>query len=246
MKHSGLRSRSLNPTHHQPVSSLKAFFPQSLAKLGGIVLKLTKPEIKMKKLLAIGLATAAIAFFPLAKPARAEWTESELVHVIDGLNSLWDLWSRESGVPYRPPVVYTHAEAEDTFCGEVHIAHYCPENNTIHLEMGAMSQLAYEIGDSAAYVVLAHEYGHSVQRHLGLFNQRIPTRDLELQADCFAGTFFALAEYVGALETGDLEEGMFSAFNSGDYDFWHASHHGTPRQRMAAFTLGYKNPKACF
>lgn len=200
----------------------------------------------MKKLLAIGLATAAIAFFPLAKPARAEWTESELVEISDGLDVFWGSFLGRLGVQYRYPEVYTHAEAEPTYCGVVHLAHYCPENNTIHLEMGAMSQLAYEIGDSAAYVVLAHEYGHSVQRHLGLLNQGIPTRDLELQADCLAGTFFAGAKYAEVLEPGDLEEGMFSAFNSGDYDFWHASHHGTPRQRMAAFTLGYKNAKACF
>ncbi len=202
-------------------------------------------EVKMKKLLALGIGTA-FAFFSLAKPATSEWNKSTLVLVSDGLDVFWGTFLGKLGVQYRYPVVYSHANTSPTPCGMVRLAHYCPATNTIHLEMGEMSQLAFEIGDSAAYFAVAHEYGHSVQRHMGLLNKGIPIPVLELQADCLAGTFFAATKYAGVLETGDLEEGMFSAFKHGDYQNWRANHHGTPEQRMAAFTIGFTDPRACF
>jgi len=48
------------------------------------------------------------------------------------------------------------------------------------------------------------------------------------------------------MESGDLEEGMFSALMVGDYNYEDADHHGTPVQRMRAFTEGFVNPNACF
>ena len=91
--------------------------------------------------------------------------------------------------------------------------------------MGKISQLAFDVGDSAVYFALAHEYSHSVQKYLGLLNQGLPTKTLELHADCLAGTFFAATKYAGVLEPGNLEEGMFSAFMHGDDKY--VVHHWT-------------------
>lgn len=85
-----------------------------------------------------------------------------------------------------------------------------------------------------------------VQQHLGLLGTGIPTPALELQADCLAGAFFAASNYVGLIEPGDLEEGMFTSLMYGDYNYWDANHHGTPKQRVQAFTTGFTTPNACF
>lgn len=202
----------------------------------------------MQKSLNTVLATVelaiAIALFPV-KPATTEWNRRTLVDVKDTLNVFWGSFFQKLRVPYRFPKVYLHAQGEPTPCGEVEIAHYCPMTNTVHLDMDGMSQLAFKFGDSAAYIVLAHEYGHSVQRFLGLSN-RIPTRTKELQADCLAGAFFAGSEYAGLLERGDLEEAILSAFNSGDNEYSNPNHHGTPRECAAAFARGFDDPRACF
>ena len=50
------------------------------------------------------------------------------------------------------------------------------------------------------------------------------------------------------LEAGDLQEGLDSAFRSGNYDIaWNdPQSHGTPPQRLAAFFLGYQGSvEAC-
>lgn len=85
--------------------------------------------------------------------------------------------------------------------------------------MDELNQTAFESGDSAAYIVLSHEYGHAVQNYLRLMNSSTPIRTQELQADCLAGVFFAGSEYAGALEPGDVEEAISSAYASGDRDY---------------------------
>lgn len=195
-------------------------------------------------LATVGLAIA-IALFPV-EPATAEWNKRTLVIVKRGLDAFWGSYLGDLGVRYRSPRVYLLAQAEPTPCGEIDFTAYCPETNIVYLDMREMSQMAFEFGDSAAYFALAHEYGHSVQNHLGLLNRGIPTRDLELQADCLAGVFFAGSKYAKILEPGDLEEGRLAAFINGDGDYWAPDHHGTPRERREAFTMGFTNPRACF
>ncbi|MGL5035129.1 MAG: neutral zinc metallopeptidase [Microcystaceae cyanobacterium] len=192
-------------------------------------------------LLLTGLFTNAIA-----QPVTAEWDAATLSTVSDSLDVFWASFLRQFRIRYRYPVVYTHRRTERTPCGPSSLAHYCPQNNSIHLNIPQLTRLARQSGDVAAYYAVAHEYGHSVQNHFGLFNRRIPVVKLELQADCFAGIFFAAADNAGALEPGDLEEGVFAAKISGDYEYNDPQHHGTPKQRVNAFLKGFRNPKSCF
>ena len=199
----------------------------------------------MKKLINLALA-AILAFVALTKPAKAEWNYETLVFISDFLDVFWASFLGEFGVSYTYPIVYPHNGSESTPCGFSEFAHYCINTNTLHLNISEMNTLAFQVGDSAVYFALAHEYGHSVQNHLGLLHQNIPTFALELQADCLAGIFFSASDYVGIMEPGDLEEGMFTALMTGDYNYWHADHHGTPEQRVYAFTSGFFNPASCF
>jgi predicted metalloprotease len=166
--------------------------------------------------------------------------------VSKSLDTFWGSFLKQFGIRYRYPVVYPHRRVEATPCGASELAHYCPQNNSIHLNIPQLTRLANQAGDVAAYYAVAHEYGHSVQNHFGLFRRPVPTMRLELQADCFAGIFFAAADQVGALEPGDLEEGIFTAKISGDYAYNDPEHHGSPKQRVKAFLKGFRDPRSCF
>lgn len=195
---------------------------------------------------AVITTATVITSSPFVKPAQAEWDSNTLAFTSDLLDNFWGSFVSNLGITYYYPAVYTHQVPELTPCGPVELAHYCGNSNTIHLYMPAMNEIASTVGDAGAYLILAHEYGHSVQQHLGLLGTGIPTPTLELQADCLAGAFFAASNYVGLIEPGDLEEGMFTSLMYGDYNYWDANHHGTPEQRVQAFTTGFTTPNACF
>jgi predicted metalloprotease len=179
-------------------------------------------------------------------PAQAAWNEPTLSFVSEGLNSFWGGIFQRMGLLFIPPIIVPHSSVQATSCGSSNLAHYCASDNTIHLNMGVLTRLAYKVGDSAAFFVIAHEYGHSVQAQLGLLQTKVPPFALELQADCLAGVFFAASKKVGVLEKGDLEEGTMTAMMTGDYNYSQGNHHGTPQQRKSAFLNGFRNPKACF
>jgi predicted metalloprotease len=191
-----------------------------------------------------GICVLTVTSF--APPAQAAWDYPTLKAVSQTLDTFWASFLKEFGVRYRFPVVYPHKRVERTPCGPSQLAHYCPQNNSIHLNIPQLTRLARQAGDVAAYYAVAHEYGHSVQNHLGLLNPQVPVVITELQADCLAGIFFAAADRVGALEPGDIEEGIFTARMTGDYEFNDPDHHGTPKQRVRAFLKGFRNPRSCF
>ncbi len=154
-------------------------------------------------------------------------------------------------------------------------AAYCPADDT--LAIGQVVAQAFWEGDervrinrrsraggvggltgdfSLAYIV-AHEYAHSLQGHVGILESvdqpnapvEYPVYKTELHADCWAGVWANSAYYRGALEAGDIEEATTLALHIGndlevDVD---AGHHGTPEQRYRAFMHGYNegNAKAC-
>ncbi len=86
--------------------------------------------------------------------------------------------------------------------------------------------------------VIAHELAHILQ-----FAQQaaLPTRNTELQADYLAGWYFSYLSRVDPnfAPNAGLQDGMRAFFERGDYNFNNAGHHGTPQQRLAAFTEGY-------
>ncbi len=54
-----------------------------------------------------------------------------------------------------------------------------------------LPDLVDKLGESAAAVVAAHEFGHAVQQRAGVFDLGLATIETEQQADCFAGAWTA-------------------------------------------------------
>src|SRR4029079_12849331 len=121
-------------------------------------------------------------------------------------------------------------------------------------------QLAQQLGakgDFARYYVIAHEYGHHVQKLTGIADQIASAQQqdprnasryqvmMELQADCYAGVW--AGKNRNLIEPGDFEEGMQAAHAIGDDTLTHGAvapdnfTHGTSAQRMQALRLGMQS-----
>ena len=147
---------------------------------------------------------------------------------------------------------------------------YCPADQGIYLDTAFFRELAQRFaapGDFAQAYVIAHEVGHHVQTLLGTSDRirqaQSAAREgeanalqvrMELQADCYAGVWASRER--GAMEQGDLEEGMTAAAAIGDDTLQRAGQgvvvpesftHGTSAQRQEALMRGYRggNADAC-
>jgi len=127
------------------------------------------------------------------------------------------------------------------------------------VEIGATGQFARDY-------VIAHEYGHHIQKLLGMSDQvrslqaQNPRRAnelsvrLELQADCYAGVW--AAKNRERLEPGDMESGLNAAHQIGDDTLMRnagrraspeAFTHGTSAQRVRWLRRGMEtgNEDSC-
>ncbi|NET55036.1 MAG: hypothetical protein F6K47_02175 [Symploca sp. SIO2E6] len=94
---------------------------------------------------------------------------------------------------------------------------------------------AYNHGDAALAYIVAHEYAHAMQTAFGFQPNITPIS--ELQADCLAGFYLGVIPNI-VFDTSDiLEIGSF-AHSVGDFETWHDDHHGTPKQRIKAVSIG--------
>jgi predicted metalloprotease len=153
---------------------------------------------------------------------------------------------------------------EGVFCqqethGLVNAA-FCPHDNTIGWDRGMlMPALRRANGDMGITMVLAHEYGHSIQKQAHLNMHGTPVMVAEQQADCFAGAYMRwVAEGRSprfTLSTGDglnnLLAGMISfrdpLLSVADvYAGSGSDEHGSAFERISAFQFGFiDGPSAC-
>lgn len=138
------------------------------------------------------------------------------------------------------------------------LAFFCPLDNRIVISQRLAEQVragkisspdlghrrTSNSGDLAVAYILAHEYGHAVQFSLGLFDRQAgPSARIEQHADCWAGVWANDAITHHYLEDANLGEAVAAAGLVGDYEANSPGHHGTPRERVAAFLLGYSGAK---
>jgi hypothetical protein len=106
--------------------------------------------------------------------------------------------------------------------------------------------------DMVPVTILAHEWGHHIQRLAG---RPATSLQRELQADCYAGLYLDYASGSSTrlrLERGDVRESMLTFFQIGDDSFkateWFAPGvHGRPIDRETAAARGFisADPRMC-
>lgn len=185
-----------------------------------------------------------------------------------------DIGAYWSSVPGVTPFAYyafpAPGESVQSACGvasDDDSAFYCPLDDTVVVSQSLAARIwdgTFEVypgqfaaepaGDTGVLYVLGHEYAHDVQTELGLYGDPATSADdpyplinMELHADCWSGVYLRAKLDAGQLEEGDPEEAVSAAARVGDYAYDDPGHHGTPDQRVAAFTVGYDSgqPSDC-
>ena len=191
-----------------------------------------------------------------------------------------DVWkTRVTG--YTSPQIVIYDQGTQTGCGFGQTAmgpFYCPNDQTVYLDLSFWQEMETKLGasgaDFARAYVIAHEFGHHIQKLTGISDkvQQAEQRAsgqagankysvaLELQADCYAGVWAAGAEAASGgkvkLDPGDIEEGLKTANAIGDDTLQKETTgrvtpegftHGTSAQRVEWLKKGYStgDPKAC-
>ncbi|MFP5580309.1 MAG: neutral zinc metallopeptidase, partial [Acidimicrobiia bacterium] len=184
------------------------------------------------------------------------------------LEQFWIEAAPDIGVQYRGPGAIIFDESVSTGCGQATSAvgpFYCPNDETVYLDTGFYDDLrtrfGAEGGPLAEMYVVAHEWGHHMQKLTGALEaaQRGdtgPTSDavrLELQADCFGGAWAgAASEGPDALLEPITREQVAQALDAaeaiGDARIQEQTSgqvspeswtHGSSEQRQRWFTIGF-------
>lgn len=192
-------------------------------------------------------------------------------------NSIQAYWTQ--ALPgYTTSQTVTFANQVSTGCGTATSAvgpFYCPADNTVYLDTGffdgMLSRLGAAGGDAAEAYVIGHEYGHHVQNLTGVLSQvqsagrqsgpTSPQVRLELQADCYAGVWFAHADAdptgpISGVTSDDLNRAVDAALAVGDDRIQEQTAgkvspeswtHGSSAQRREWLELGFTSgdPNLC-
>ncbi|WP_369137063.1 KPN_02809 family neutral zinc metallopeptidase [Modestobacter versicolor] len=211
----------------------------------------------------------------------ADANDSVECAIVADIESVQDYWTQALGGRYQPADTVFFAGSVQTACGGATSGSgpfYCPADQLIYIDLSFFDDLQSRFGAAGgAFVnayVLAHEYGHHVQNLLGT-NQQVDPREsgptsgsvrLELQADCYAGTWANHAETVpdesgqpliSDITDDDIARALDTAGRIGD-DFIQenlgsgtvdqdAFTHGSSEQRQRWFSTGYEtgDPNQC-
>jgi uncharacterized protein len=195
--------------------------------------------------------------------------------VVADINSIQDYWGQVLGSRYARADTVFFSGSTQTGCGAASSGtgpFYCPADKLVYIDLSFFDQLRTQFGAQGglfvdAYV-LAHEYGHHVQDLLGTSEQvtsgvtgpQSGSVRLELQADCYAGTWANHAETVpdeqghtliADITQDDINRALDAASRIGD-DYIERNlgngqvdpnsfTHGTSAQRKKWFSTGYRS-----
>jgi uncharacterized protein len=213
--------------------------------------KLGIPLITSVVLFTAMLVSPAHAVKPSSPPIKPDLPLPTLIAVAaTDINNFWQQAFNSTGRVYAAPALVPYTGQINTRCGvaQPNNAFYCPAAHAIYYDYNFINRSYSNVGDYAAVGIIAHEWGHVVQAHLGISRGNSFSIQMELQADCFMGAYTKYAERTGKLEPGDLDEAGEDLFKSGDPKGmpWFASQaHGSPLKRVSAFLDGYAE-RPCF
>jgi predicted metalloprotease len=188
---------------------------------------------------------------------------TEACNALSSLNDTWRAVFQQRNVAWHQPELVFYRGGTRSGCGAASSSmgpFYCPQDESIYIDTSFYDEMAQKLGakgDFARYYVIAHEYGHHVQKLTGVADQIASAQQqdprnanryqvmMELQADCYAGVW--AGKNRNLIEPGDFEEGMTAASAIGDDTLEKNAGqavnpetftHGTSAQRMEALRTG--------
>ncbi|MGB3010042.1 MAG: neutral zinc metallopeptidase [Mycobacterium sp.] len=157
-------------------------------------------------------------------------------------------------VPVQAVISWDSDAPDGMFCGETTEglvnAAFCETDDTIGWDRTVlMPALRQANGDMAITMVMAHEYGHAIQKMATLNPPGVPSLVAEQQADCLAGVYLRwVAEGKSprfTLNTGDGLNKILAAMISfrdpvlSQNEYIGGDEHGSAFERVSAFQFGF-------
>jgi uncharacterized protein len=176
--------------------------------------------------------SAAAGGGSVGESCRTDASSLQMCNALSSLNKTWSPVFGAANVAFRAPKLVFYSRMGQSGCGTAQSAmgpFYCPADQGIYLDTDFFDQMDRELGARGKFArdyVIAHEYGHHIQKLTGISDQirslqsQNPRRAnalsvrLELQADCYAGVW--AAKNRDRLEPGDMESGLNAAAAIGD------------------------------
>jgi uncharacterized protein len=217
---------------------------------------------------------------PLGQCTKGSQANTDIECRMQGAaTSLDTYWSGELD-GYTQPELVIFDQATDTACGGATTAvgpFYCPNDQTVYIDTAFYDELKSQFGATggplAQLYVIAHEWGHHIQKISGIMDDNLnlqetgPTSDsvrLELQADCFAGSWVNAAQtnkdengvpFLQPVTRAEIADALNAAAAVGDDNIQQSTQgqvdpesftHGTSAQREKWFTTGLDGgPQSC-
>ena len=165
---------------------------------------------------------------------------------VGAVNRFWtENFQRYFHRQYTPPRVtggYDSAAGGGPACGGQPAprmnAFYCKPGDFLAWDQQLMSAGYQQIGNAWVYLIIAHEWGHSIQARIKTSTVSI---QYELQADCFGAAALNGAVKGGYLHTqpSDVQQIQQTLAAAGDkYPWTNPKDHGDVQQRTDAFNMG--------
>ncbi|HET9200725.1 MAG TPA: neutral zinc metallopeptidase [Dehalococcoidia bacterium] len=148
-------------------------------------------------------------------PAQYEAYTDLVEDLISDVGEFWAEWfERERQETWSEPELVERIPGTPIVCNDVDVQNvrgsfYCPpEDYVVFEENEQLLPLYLQVGPHSVAMVISHEFGHSVQRSLGI--EYSGTDEQELQADCFAGMWFRHYQESGGFD--DPEQPFLQAY----------------------------------
>ncbi len=163
-----------------------------------------------------------------------------------GHNLLHRFWASKQ----QPTLLFAGDRAEG--CGVRRVAHpmayYCPPSQELAMALNLRRSVRSAKGKTDRELllldlaVLAHEWGHHVNREQGRGPFQgglgLTVKQEELAADWRTGVFLGWMLSQGAISVDEFTQTANLLFEMGDYERLAAQHHGYPKDRFQALTRG--------
>jgi hypothetical protein len=213
--------------------------------------------------------TQQVQSAPNPQQDQAEARDRALIGTVyHNIEASWaTMLPAQTHVPYHNPVLVLYRGVTDSGCGAAQQAtgpFYCPEDEKIYLDLSFFDELKSRFGGSngefAQSYVIAHEFGHHIQKLLGTEEKVTQAQEqnpsqrnalsvaLELQADCYAGDWGYSARDTFKLSPSDVQDALSAAAAVGDDHLQKMATgrvspeswtHGSSASRDQWFTKGY-------